>query len=170
MANANGTPPACTNCSRTHDRKNPWNGEPEDLCPECEKARVDAIQRIWNNLPEQGGTPPGANANGNPPPATCQACGAPITGEIHQLHDDPTSAFCSYECQLEETDIQVYEMQLAPIPEPLPPRPLYRGPTPEVLHYDRFCECDEEFENQITVPRRHSLICFCPKCGCVTQD
>jgi hypothetical protein len=104
------------------------------------------------------------------PPATCQACGRQITGEIHRFADDPTSAFCSFDCQLSKTEIEVYELELQPITGPLPRKPVYRGPTAERLHYDRFCECDVRYENEITVPKRHSLIFFCPKCGCVTQD
>jgi hypothetical protein len=100
----------------------------------------------------------------------CQACGRTIIGKPHRFSNDPSSAFCSFECQLKKTEIEVYEMKLEPITEPIEPWPVYQGPTAEKLHYDRFCECGIRFENEITVPKRHSLICFCPKCGCVTQD
>ena len=70
-----------------------------------------------------------------------------------------------------EPDIEIHELQLRPTAEPFAPGPVYRGPPPRALHYDRFCECsDARFENEITVPKRHSVICFCPRCGCVTQD
>src|SRR5947208_512244 len=100
----------------------------------------------------------------------CQACGKAITGKIHRFSGVPDSAFCSFDCQLSKTEIVVEELQLVPIDGPPPVYPVYQGPPPSRLHFDRFCECEEYFENQITVPKRHSLICFCPKCGCVTQD
>ena len=67
-------------------------------------------------------------------------------------------------------DITVTELVLAPITTPLPPAPVYPGPVAEVLQYDRFCDCEVMYENQILVPKRHSVICFCPRCGCVTVD
>ena len=104
-------------------------------------------------------------------PAICQACGRPITGKIHRFSDDPSSAFCSFECQISKTTIEVIEVELRPITEPFAAGPIFHGPRPRTLHYDRFCECsDARFENEIVVPKRHSLICFCPRCGCVTQD
>jgi hypothetical protein len=110
-----------------------------------------------------------AKANGQSP-ATCQACGRIITGKIFRFSNVPSSAFCSFDCQLKQTHIEVVELKLQPITEPLPPDPVYQGPTASRLHDDRFCDCAVYYENQITVPKRHSLICFCPKCGCVTQD
>jgi hypothetical protein len=46
MANANESTSACTQCGTHHNRKKPWNGQSEDLCDICEKARVDEIRRI----------------------------------------------------------------------------------------------------------------------------
>jgi hypothetical protein len=102
-------------------------------------------------------------------PATCQACGQSITGEIHRFSGVPSSAFCSIECQVSKAEITVEEVRLGPV-GPRVPRPRYTGPMPRVLHYDRWCECIDLYENEITVPKGHSLICFCPRCGCVTQD
>jgi len=110
-----------------------------------------------------------ANAN-ETSPASCQACGRRITGKIFRFSNDPTSAFCSDECQISKAKIGVIYARLAPITEPLPRPPVYDGPTASRLQYDRWCDCEELYENQIGVPKRHSLICFCPKCGCVTQD
>jgi hypothetical protein len=80
------------------------------------------------------------------------------------------SAFCSFDCQLSQTTPIGGEARLSPVTGPRQALPVYRGPPPKRLHYDRGCECDLMYENQITVPKRHSLICICPKCGCVTQD
>lgn len=100
----------------------------------------------------------------------CQACGKTITGKVHRFSGVPDSAFCSFQCQLSKAEIQVVEAKLEPITSPLPPQPVHTGPTARTLRYERECECGVFYENQITVPNRHSLICFCPKCGCVTQD
>jgi hypothetical protein len=103
-------------------------------------------------------------------PDTCQACGQSITGDIHRFSDDPASAFCSLDCQISKTTIEVHEVALRPITEPLPPRPVYHGPMAKHLHDDRGCDCDVRYQNEIVVPKWHSVICFCPRCGCVTQD
>ena len=103
-------------------------------------------------------------------PETCQACGKTITGDIHRFTDDPTSAFCSVDCQLSKTTVEVRELELLPITEPLPRRPVYQGPTAQHLDYERLCECAVQYENEIIVPNGHSVICLCPRCGCVTQD
>ncbi len=103
--------------------------------------------------------------------ATCQACGLPITGEIHYFSGDPSSAFCSFECQVGKADIEISELELRPITAPAAPGPVYEGPTARKLYDDRFCDCsDARFENEVVVPKGHSVICFCPRCGCVTQD
>lgn len=103
-------------------------------------------------------------------PAVCQACSNNIVGKVLRFTGVPESAFCSWECQLTKTVITAQEIELEPITTPRPLQPRYEGPTATTLHRDRWCECDIDYENQITVPKRHSLICFCPKCGCVTQD
>src|SRR5438128_1325989 len=37
---------ACAKCGTPHGRRTPRDGEPEDLCDACEKARVEEIHRI----------------------------------------------------------------------------------------------------------------------------
>lgn len=66
-------------------------------------------------------------------------------------------------------DAEIVELELVPFTSSEPPL-LYSGETAEKLYYDRFCNCDVYYDNQICVPKRHSLIAFCPKCGCVTCD
>jgi hypothetical protein len=36
----------CTKCGKPHGRTKPWNGDAEDLCDACEKARVEEIHRV----------------------------------------------------------------------------------------------------------------------------
>ncbi|HYT93504.1 MAG TPA: hypothetical protein VEL76_32600 [Gemmataceae bacterium] len=64
------------------------------------------------------------------------------------------------------------DVQLVPITDEdeWPSLPVYHGPPPSRLHDDQWCDCEEEYENQILVPKGHSLISLCPKCGCVTVD
>jgi hypothetical protein len=103
-------------------------------------------------------------------PAFCQACGKRIVGTIFRFDNDPESAFCSLECQISMTKPVAVELKLVPLTAPLPPLPVYTGTVAMTLHADRGCECGVFYANQITVPKRHSVICFCPKCGCVTVD
>src|SRR5439155_13498010 len=48
-------------------------------------------------------------------PAVCQACGKKIVGDVFRFDDEPDSAFCSLDCQLEKTEITVEEIEFAPI-------------------------------------------------------
>lgn len=72
------TSPACTKCGKPHDRRKPWNGEPEDLCPACEQARRDEIDRIARHHEE------------HPDECCCETflgrecCMAPIHGDIYR--------------------------------------------------------------------------------------
>src|SRR3954470_24132155 len=91
--------------------------------------------------------------------AICQACGREIPGKIHRFSGVPSSAFCSMECQLSKAEITVEEVRPGPA-GPRAPRPWYAGRMPRVLHYDRGCDCAESYENEITVPKGHSLICL----------
>lgn len=100
----------------------------------------------------------------------CQACGKKVQGRVFRFTDVPDSAFCSFECQLDKTEITVREVTLKPMTGPQPPPVVFAGPVANELYDDRGCDCGVFYENQITVPKRHSLICFCPKCGGVTID
>src|SRR5437870_1422416 len=90
MANANETSPACTKCRTNHNRKKPWNGQPEDLCDACEKVRLDEISRIADYHER------------NPDECCCQTylgrncCMAPIHGDVYRAncieHGEP---FCT---------------------------------------------------------------------------
>ena len=102
--------------------------------------------------------------------AICQACGKSIMGKTYRFKDVLDSAFCSLDCQVRITKPIALEVELAPITAPHPCLPVYMGPMATKLHYDCGCECDVYYENQIIVPKRHSVIRLCPKCGCVTVD
>src|SRR5205085_8369818 len=103
-------------------------------------------------------------------PGTCQSCGKAINGKPFRFSDDSRSVFCSLECQIAKTRIVAVEVKLAPITIPLPPSPAYTEPVARKLHDDRGCDCGVLYENQITIPKRHSVISLCPKCGGVTTD
>lgn len=104
------------------------------------------------------------------PSVICQTCGKKIEGKVCRFTDVPDSAFCSMNCQISMTEPIGGEIQLLPITGPRQSRPVFTGAVATKLHDDLGCECGVFYENQITVPKRHSLICYCPKCGCVTVD
>jgi len=70
---------------------------------------------------------------------------------------------------MKKLNITAEEIQLEPITEPLPALPdsEERWPPPS---RKQWCECKDGMRIRLSFPKRHSLVCFCPKCGCVTQD
>ena len=101
---------------------------------------------------------------------TCHACHKQIDGKGFRFGDVPESAFCSIDCQISMTQPIVHEMVINEITEALPELPTFTGQIAVKLFDDRGCVCGVFYENQITVPKRHSVVCYCPRCGCVTVD
>jgi hypothetical protein len=92
------------------------------------------------------------------PSANCQACGKKIVGKVYRFTGVPDSAFCSMKCQISMTEPVGGEIVLEPITHPREKRPVYTGAVATKLHDDLGCECGVFYENQITVPKRHSFI------------
>ena len=104
--------------------------------------------------------------------------GASLRSQVHLFVDEFIQALhgkpicrsrIAFKGQISETTIEGYEAKLLPVTRSAR-RPVYRGPMADKLHFDRFCQCSVLYENQIIVPKGHSVIVLCPKCGCVTQD
>jgi len=110
--------------------------------------------------------------NENTASEVCQACGKIITGRVCRFSNVPDSAFCSDQCQTSKTEPVLLSDQIVLLKssDDRPRNPVYSGPLASRLHFDTWCDCAERYDNQICVPKRHSIICLCPRCGCVTQD
>lgn len=98
----------------------------------------------------------------------CQACDRPIAGEVFRFTEVPSSAFCSLACRTSRTQVTLTQLTLCPITRPLPPQPTFDGPA--VGPQPQGCTCGVFYENQTLVPKRHSLVAHCPRCGGVTVD
>lgn len=109
--------------------------------------------------------------NNQTSPETCKTCGRPIKGKPIRAAHSPGAAFCSEDCEIGAMQVEVVEVELLPVTEWEPEDlPVYSGPPPETLRCDHWCECGVRYANEIIVPKRHSLVSICPKCGCVTVD
>jgi hypothetical protein len=73
-----GSATHCKTCGVAHSRKKPWNGEPADLCPSCEQARIDELQRLATHHED------------HPDECCCatylgrECCMAPIHGDVYR--------------------------------------------------------------------------------------
>ena len=71
-------------------------------------------------------------------------------------------------CQISRTTITATECTLQPVGESSPPKPTFAGRAARPNGAD--CKCDMVYGNQKLVPKRHSLVSHCPRCGGVTVD